>query len=99
MQQRNIQEKQQVSRRKTCQERYGGPNENYKRILKESYDILNNKKLFAEMLGSNSCISMATKLGCGANLISTRHRKFGLNILKTNISSYENEISIWVNYC
>jgi len=92
-----VQSKQKDSKRKTCENRYGGPNEHYAHISKAAFEILNDPNKFAELLQQNSCFSMAQTLGVKSTVISTRHKKFGLDIIRAKgTSSYENEIATWL---
>ena len=93
---KEIQKRQKETYQTNYLKKHNRTNPSQLHISDENLEILNDPIKFAEMLSVNSCSSMAEKLGVEANIISTRHKKFDLDIISTNTSSYERELEIWL---
>ncbi len=62
-----------------------------------AFDVLNSKDKFSSYLMNTNAQQMATDLKVNVTTIYKHHAKFDLEIIKSNCSSYENEIVKWLN--
>jgi G:T-mismatch repair DNA endonuclease (very short patch repair protein) len=69
---------------------------NWRHISEESKKILLDKNVFSKELQISSIKELSKKLKVSPNFILTMHNKYKLNIVKSGISSYENEIKSWL---
>ena len=93
---KEINDRQVTTRKENCMKRMGVTHESKLHITPENRAILDDKDKFSEMLILMGRSEMAKWLGVGKNLISTRHKKFGLNLFSTNKSCHEIEIAKWL---
>ena len=70
---------------------------NWRHISEESKKILLDKNKFSKELQTSSIKELSKKLKVSPNFILTMHNKYKLNIVKSGISSYENEIKSWLH--
>ena len=91
-----------VSKMKTTRKqnnflKFNREHESQLHISLDNLEILNDKIKFSEMLKKYGRVEMANILGVGVNIISTRHKKFGLDIIQQFSSSHESEIASWLS--
>jgi len=86
------------SKKENMTAEYGRPHERQLHYSNETWDILCNKELFAELLGQLGRTVMAEKLCVSLDTISRYHHSHNLNILgDPSTSSYEIEIAGWLS--
>jgi len=93
----DINARQVQTRKNNTLKRLGVTHESKLHISPQNREILDNREKFAELLSLMGRKELAKFLGVGTNLISTRHKKFGLDIMSINKSCYEIEIKNWLS--
>jgi hypothetical protein len=79
----------------TYREKYNRDNVSQKHISLEILNILNNKEKLIEQLNNNSIVGLARKLKIDGKTIASIMIKYGIKL--PGRSSYENQISKWLN--
>ncbi len=82
--------------KKTILKKYGVENFSQKELTKEALEILLNKNLFELNLQTLGVSGLAKLLNVYENTIYKRHHKYNLNIIQSQVSSYEIEIETWL---
>ena len=84
--------------KKTNLERYGVSHNMYKHINPDALNVLFEKNELSNTLLKNGLVGTSELLGVWPTTISAYHKKYDLNILKSNVnSSYEVECKHWLN--
>ena len=83
--------------RKSNLSRYGVPFSSQRDYSELAKSVLFDKALFSSHLSTTSVPALATLLGVSETTILNFHHMYQLDIIKCNSSSYENELSEWLN--
>jgi len=86
-----------TTRKQNCQMKFNRNHEIQKHISDSAFAILNNKIQFAELLLEKGRSGLATFLGVANTTISRYHNIHKLSIIDSQYSTYETEISNYLN--